>query len=452
VSVLLLIAVCIVAGIALRFLRRWPRLIFLATLASTLALGAIIALASDAPFYFFGRALALDAAARAFLIPAIAVGAALAFFGPLNFETSHASFAQILVNSQGAFLFWGLAPLVIAVTIDSFPLAIFFWALGLIVLMLLAQPRREGSVGGAAQFILVTVLAVSSLLLASRIMDLYPLTPENVELIRTTVVLLALGLGILLAVAPFHVWLGPLTDEMPALGVAFLVGVAQPVGVWLLFQRMNNLFWLTDKSPLFTVLLFGGALTVPVGALLALGEQRDGRLIAYLALVSLGHALLGLGLDTQLATIGALTALLDRALGVALIAGGLAFVRHHPERRWQLVGALAILFGGMALAGIPPAPGFAARWVLYREFAAANVALLATLLASNGVVLIVIVRVVWEILSAPAPEHSDEFKLVPYLSALIVAVLIGALVAVGLAPTVLANALSQVIETARYLK
>jgi len=452
VSVLLLVIVCLVAGIAVRFLRRWLRLVVLATFVSALALGAILAFGSAAPFYFFGRALALDLSARAFLIPALALGATLAFFAPLNFETASDSFAQILVNSQGAFLFWGLAPLVIAVTIDSFPLAIFFWALGLIVLMLLAQPRREGSVGGAAQFILVTVIAVSSLLLASRIMDLYPLTPENVELIRTTVILLALGLGILLAVAPFHVWLGPLADEMPTLGVAFLVGVAQPVGVWLLFQRMNNLFWLTDKSPLFTVLLFGGALTAPVGALLALGEHRDGRLLAYLALVSLGHVLIGLGLDTQLATLGALTALLDRACGVALVAGGLAFVRHHPERRWQLIGAGAILFGGMALAGIPPAPSFAARWALYREFAATNAALLATLLASNAVVLIVVVRVVWDILNAPAPENADAFRLVPWLSAALVAVLVVALVVVGLAPQMLASALSQIIETARYLK
>ncbi|MBI5303689.1 MAG: hypothetical protein HY868_16255 [Chloroflexi bacterium] len=451
-SVLLLVIACIIAGVAIRFLRRWPRLVFIATLLAALTLGAIIATASDAPFSFFGRALALDASSRVFLIPAVAIAAALAFFGPLNFDAPSTSFSQILVNSQGAFLFWSLAPLIVAIAIDSFPLAIFFWALGLIVLMLLAQPRREGNVGGAAQFILVTVIAVSSLLLASRLMDLYPLTPENLELIRTTVILLALGLGILLAVAPFHVWLGPLADEIPALGVAFLAGVAQPVGVWLLFQRMNNLFWLTDKSPLFTVLLFGGALTVPVGALLAITEQRDGRLIAYLALVSLGHALIGLGLNTPLATMGALAALFDRALGVALVAGGFSFVRHHPERRWQSVGALAILLGGMTLAGVPPTPGFAARWVIYREFAATNVELVALLAIANAAVFLATVRVVWGILNAPAPEQTDEVKVVPYLSALVVALLVVCLVVAGLAPQPMANVLTQVIETARYLK
>lgn len=454
-SILVLVLMCLGMGLAIRLLRRWPRLVFIATLVGTALLTALLAAIPVDSFNFLGRALVLDDMARVYLIPALAVTAALAFFGPLNFDAPADSPAQILANSQGAFLFWSLAPLIVAMTLDSFPLAIFFWAIGLIVLMLLASPHREGRVGGAAQFLFVIVLATASLLLASRIIDVYPFTPENLDLIRDAVIFLSLGLGLLLAVAPFHIWLGPLADEMPPLGIAFLVGVAQPVGLWIVFERMSQLLWLTpsDKSPLLTVLLMGGALTAPVGALLAFAERRDGRFVAYLSMVSLGTVLMGFSIESPVGVMGGMLALLNRAIGIALIAGGLSFARHHFERRWQLVGAFAILCGGIAMAGIPPAPGFAARWVIYREFADTNAPLLALLLASNAAALLATVRIVWSIVAEVKSDGDDgEIKIVPYLAVLVVIALLVFLVMAGLAPQSIANSVSDVVGNARYLK
>lgn len=452
-SILVLVLMCLGMGLAIRLLRRWPRLVFIATLVGTALLTALLAAIPVDSFNFLGRALVLDDMARVYLIPALAVTAALAFFGPLNFDAPADSPAQILANSQGAFLFWSLAPLIVAMTLDSFPLAIFFWAIGLIVLMLLASPHREGRVGGAAQFLFVIVLATASLLLASRIIDVYPFTPENLDLIRDAVIFLSLGLGLLLAVAPFHIWLGPLADEMPPLGIAFLVGVAQPVGLWIVFERMSQLLWLTDKSPLLIVLLMGGALTAPVGALLAFAERRDGRFVAYLSMVSLGTALMGFSIESPVGVMGGMLALLNRAIGIALIAGGLSFARHHFERRWQLVGAFAILCGGIAIAGIPPAPGFAARWVIYREFADTNAPLLALLLASNAAALLATVRIVWSIVAEMKSDGDDgEIKIVPYLAVLVVIALLVFLVMAGLAPQWIASAVSDVVGNARYLK
>lgn len=451
-SVLYLIVVCLVTGVAIRLLRRLPRLVFVAALIGTSVLGFILATAPIDSILFFGRALTLDLAARAFIAPAIAIAAALSFFSLLTFERASNAPTDIIENSQGAFFFWALAPLIAAVALDSFPIAVFFWAVGLIVLVLAANSQREGRVGGAAHFLLLTVIASACLLLANRLIDLYPLTPENVDLIRDTVIFLALGFGLMLSVVPLGIWLGPLTDEMPLLGTAFLVGVAQPVGLGLLFQQMNDVTWLVAKSPLLEILLAGGVITVPTAALLALGEKRPGRFVAYLSLLSLGHALIGLGLGTQLGLIAAMFALFNRAVGVTLVAGGMSFVQHHTERRWQVVGALAILCGGLALSGIAPFLGFAANYSIYLGLAS-NVTLIVVLLASNALALLATIRLAWRVLIEKSEtKKSAEFKFLPYLCAAAVVVLVTAVILAGLFPQMLAAPLVDALGKAAYLK
>ncbi|MBI4789646.1 MAG: hypothetical protein HY782_21665 [Chloroflexi bacterium] len=453
-SVLLLVGACLATGLAIRLLRRWPRLVFVATSIGSAALMLILVTASSEPFVFLGRTVRLDFAGRIFLWPAIGTAAVLAFFGPLTFERAGNTPALALANSQGAFFFLSLAPLIVAIALDSFPIAAFFWAIGLMLLMLVAQPRRESRAGGAAQFLLLTIIATASLLLSNGYLDLYPLTPENLELVRAAFLLLVWGLGLLLAVVPLHIWLGPLSDEMPLLGMAFLVSVGQPVGLWLLFQLMSRMLWLTEKSPLLNTLLLAGIVTVPVGAVLALAEQRRGRFLAYLSLVSLGHALIGFGLGTKVGLAGAMLVVLNRALGVALIAGGMSFVYHHVERRWQLIGATAILAGGFALAGIALAPGVAARWGIYHELAATHPILLALLFASSAVVLLAVVRMVKPIFSSAEEmiESTGEIKVVPYLATAVIAVLLVIVLIAGLFPQWLANPLIETLGQADYLR
>ncbi len=452
-SVVLLAAASLATGLAIRLLRRWPRLVFVASLAGAVLLSAILFAAPSTPVDLIGRTFTLDIGARAFLWLAIGIAFAVASFAPLAFERTADSPTAIIANSQGAFFFWSLAPLIVAISLDSFPLAVFFWAIGLIVLMMMAAPRREGSVGGAAQFLLLTVVAVACLFLSNRLFELYPLTPENLDLVRDAAIFLALGLGLLLSVVPFHIWLGPLADELPPLGTAFLVGVAQSIGFWLLFQRMSDELWLTDKSPLLTVMVFGGALTVPVGAVLVLAERREGRFIAHLSLISLGNALIGLGLGTRVGLAGALLATLNRAVGVALVAGGLAFVRHHAERRWQLIGASAILGGGLALAGTWPTLGWSSEWSIYRELAASNLPLVLLLLASVAVTMLGTLRVVWPLFVARAEDVvTGEVEIVPYLCAAIVVILLLVMVIAGLFPQLVADPVIAALGKASYLK
>lgn len=450
----LLVTISLATGFVIRLVRRWPRVVFWVTLIGGALLFANLQAASDEPVDVLGRTFLLDFPARIFLWPTIGAAVVLTFFAPLRYDPAEDEQSMIISNSRGSFFFWSLAPLIVAIALDSFPLAAFFWALGLIALLFLARPRREGRAGGAAQFLLLVVIATSSLLLANRFFELYPLTPENLDLARSAALFLALGLGVMLALVPLHVWLGSLADEMPLLGTAFLVGVAQPVGLWLLFQRMEKLLWLTEKAALLNLLLIAGVLSVPIAALLIVSERRDGRWLAYLSLVSLGHMLIGFGLGTRLALTGVVLELLNRAIGITLVAGGLTFVRYHPERRWQTLGALTILAGGFSLAGIPPTLGSIARWSIYSNLTGMNLALLLLLIASNAAVLLATIQLVMPIFKprAQAIETTRQAQTLPYLCAAVVVLLLALLIIPGIFPQSVADPVIAALGNADYLK
>lgn len=437
-SVVVIIGACVGAGIVVRVLRHWHRANMLAMLVSIVVIGTLLVFAPSAPLYFLGRAFTLDVATRVFLLALFGTASALTLFTSLTFERASDAPTPVVAHSQGAFFFLAFAPLVGAVTVDSFPLAVFAWAIGLIVLMLSARPQTEGRVGGAAQFLLLIVMASASLLLAHRFIELYPLTPENLDLVRNAVIFLALGFGLLLAVAPLHLGLGLLADELSPLGVAFLVGVAQAVGMWLLWQQMNTVTWLVTRSPLLNALIIGGGITAPLGALLALAERRDARALAYLAMVPLGYVCVGLGVGTPVALAGALYALVNRAWSVALVAGGMSWARHHPAWRWQLMGAGAIVVGGLALGGIAPSLGWSANYAIGREVSARAPMLWATLVASSALAWLAVARIAWRIVRVRIEaEESHANASVLFAGGVVALVLVVMLIGTGMFPQVL---------------
>lgn len=432
-------------------MRRWQLLMLVAALLGAAGLLVALATASSDPIDFLGRTFTIDPPARLYIYPAIVVTAALATFATLTFDRADQSAFAIIRHSQGAFFFLSLAALIVAVSLDSFPLAAFVWALGLVILMFLAIPIRAEGVGGAAQFTLLVAMATASLLISNRFLELYPLTPENLDLVRNAVLFLAWGMGLLLAVVPLHIWLASLGDELTFLGTAFLVAVAQSIGVWLILGRMSDLSWLVEKSAILQALFTAGILTVPIGALLAVSEKREARWLGYVSLVPLGQTLIGLGLGTKLALSGALISMLNRGVAVALIAGGLTMAGARPERVWQRIAAIAILVGGLSLASIPPTLGALGAWTIYGGL---SVNLIGMLFVSDALVLLTTIRAAWRILGPHAgiAEPRDHTRLIPVVCASVLLILGVSIVAFGIFPQSIVEAVQEAFGNLTYLK
>jgi formate hydrogenlyase subunit 3/multisubunit Na+/H+ antiporter MnhD subunit len=216
---------------------------------------------------------------------------------------------------------------------------------------------------------------------------------------------------------------------------------------------MSELAWLIEKSPLLSSLVAAGILTAPIGALLALSEKRDARWLAYLSLVPLGHTLIGLGLGTHLALVGALVTVFSRALGVALVAGGLTFAQMRPLRKWRRLGALSILVGGFSLAGIPPTLGSAAQLAIYHDLAS-NVGVIALMFSSSAAALLATIRVAWQLIVRSSDEdaQNSESRWVTGICAAVLLLLGFSEILLGIFPQVIADPFLAAMGSAAYLK
>ena len=207
--------------------------------------------------------------------------------------------------------------------------------------------------------------------------------------------LFIMGFGLKAALVPFHAWLPDAHPSAPAPISAILSGLLIKVsGVYALARIFFNVFGLTPA--LSQVLMYLGAVSIVVAALLALGQKDLKRMLAYSSISQVGYVVLGLGIGTPLGIAGGLFHLFNHALAKGLLflnsgsvqmatgtrnlddMGGLA-------KRMPLTAATNLI-GSLSISGVPPLSGFWSKLLIIMalvqsdEWLLAVVAVLASVL------------------------------------------------------------------------
>jgi multicomponent Na+:H+ antiporter subunit D len=207
--------------------------------------------------------------------------------------------------------------------------------------------------------------------------------------------LFLMGFGLKAALIPFHAWLPDAHPSAPAPISAILSGLLIKVsGVYAIVRILFNVFGLT--AVLSQVLMWLGAVSIVVAALLALGQKDLKRMLAYSSISQVGYIVLGIGLGTPLGIAGGLFHLFNHAMGKGLLflnsgsvqmstgtrnldeMGGLA-------RRMPLTAGTSIV-GSLSIAGVPPLAGFWSKLMIIMalvqaaEWPLAVIAVLASVL------------------------------------------------------------------------
>jgi multicomponent Na+:H+ antiporter subunit A len=197
------------------------------------------------------------------------------------------------------------------------------------------------------------------------------------------------------AQVPFHFWL-PSAMEAPTPVSAYLHSATMvKAGVYLL-ARLSPVLGDTDIW-MYTVFPFG-ALTMLVGAGLALQQTDLKRILAYSTVSVLGMLTMLLGLDTNIAVKAAMVYLLAHALykgALFLVAGALDHETGARDinklsglYRAMPITTMAAALAAISMAGFPPLFGFIGKEMLYEAalhgpwggFPVSGVALLSSIL------------------------------------------------------------------------
>jgi formate hydrogenlyase subunit 3/multisubunit Na+/H+ antiporter MnhD subunit len=380
--------------------RSWARLACGVILLSTAALLLDVKQASTQPLDILGVSLTLEAVPRDFLLVGLVLTCALALATITRRDRTSLSF-----------LYWSWIPWFIALMVNDFVVAVIAWAIGFVVEVFGMKPRKFHRASGAAYFLVVVVIATSSLLLANRFVGLYPLTPERTVLIQFAFLFLSLGYGMAFALFPFQFWVGPMTDDSPLPTAAAVLALGQPIGLLLLFRFLNQNVWLTEKSNLFELMALGGLVASIVGGLMAAVERRAGRLLGYAAVFTFGFALLDLSRATQEGLAYSGLEILSRAIGLTVLACAATIGREVEDLAVRRIAQTAVLLAGFSLVGLRLGVGLSERWNALLQIAGSDQRLFAILILAHMGLLVGVVRFTSRWLGAEVAEERDQLEI-----------------------------------------
>jgi len=217
--------------------------------------------------------------------------------------------------------------------------------------------------------------------------------PGGQPLLLVAVGLVMAGLAFKIAAVPFHTWAPDAYQGASAPVAAFLAAGFKAAGLAALGRVCLIAFG--SEAEILSLLLAGlAALSIVVGSVVALSQTDMKRMLAYSSIAHAGYALLGLCAGTPQGVQATMTYaffyvfMTIGTFGVVIALGprGETLQGYHglaAQRPWT--AALMMLFL-LALTGIPPTSGFAAKFVVILRAVSAGFVPLAVLAVACSVV------------------------------------------------------------------
>ena len=225
--------------------------------------------------------------------------------------------------------------------------------------------------------------------------------------------LLLVGFGFKVAAVPFHLWTPDVYQGSPSPATGFMAAVAKAGGFAALLRVFVSSFGTlrSDWQPAVWVL---AAITLLLGAVVALAQRDIKRMLAYSSINHAGFVLLGLQVATARGVEGSLyylfvyTFMVIGSFAVVTVVGGPGDTRHDLDRyrglaarRPWLAGSLTVLL--MAQAGIPFTTGFLAKLeVISASVGGRSTALAVIAMVSAAIAAFFYLRVIL-LMYSPAP-------------------------------------------------
>jgi len=458
-----LLVLPMVAGAAAYFLRRWRNLPPLLTAGVAAVLGVLLLalpfgqplriggqeVVLEQPVSLLGRALTLGVSDRLALGFLFLAGAAL-FLLAWRFGRGDlfAPLGSGVLGLLGGVLL--IRPLI-------YSALLFQIAATLVVFSLHAE--EEGPAHGGLRYLTFCTLALPGLLVSHWLLGLYTLSPDQQSLLQVATGLIAFSFALLLGLFPFHAWVPAVGGDGLPLVTAFVYTVMSG-GVWfLMLGYLQTYPWLVQSAYWGRVVPALGLVTAVVGGVLGTTRRGPGVWAGYAVMVDTGLALVALAQGTQSGIGVALNLLFVRVMGAALMAAGLSSLQMRsggvpalPDGvGWQAPwSTLAVVIGGLSLAGFPPTAGFAGRWALLSGLLSTDPATGCLLLLVSVGPLVGLVQIVGGLLRRHRPiprvgeredtEKTEEPAPEPILNVALLLLFIAATVLLGLFPQALATA------------
>lgn len=198
----------------------------------------------------------------------------------------------------------------------------------------------------------------------------------NEDLIRISLILFTVGIGIKGAMFPLHIWLPDAHSSAPSPSSAILSGIVIKAPIIFLIKVYYLCYGpdILQASQVLNLLLIFGSLGMIMGSLFARSQKEMKRMIAYSSVAQMGYIFFGLGLGNELGLTMAIYHIIAHGVTkpTLFLATGSFIEQTGFKKIDELKGigkempiTLALFtLGGLSMIGIPVLPGFISKWNL----------------------------------------------------------------------------------------
>jgi NADH-quinone oxidoreductase subunit N len=259
------------------------------------------------------------------------------------------------------------------------------------------------------------------------------------------------GIAFKLSLAPFHMWTPDVYEGAPAPTAAFLATVSKGA-IFAVLLRFFVSFDGFRFEAILESLFWVALLSIIVGNILAVMQEKIKRVLAYSSIAHLGYLLVGflaagavggrqLAIEASMFFLIAYFVTTIGAFGVVTIMSGSTQADHDTDQLSQYEGLfwrrplLAAFFSAMllSLAGIPLTVGFVGKFYIFAAGVQSGLwQLLAAVVVGSGIGLFYYLRIIFSMTKQPLSEEEIDIPLAGLCALGMVSVL---LIVLGVYPT-----------------
>jgi NADH-quinone oxidoreductase subunit M len=259
--------------------------------------------------------------------------------------------------------------------------------------------------------------------------------------------LLFLGFGVFTALFPLHTWVPDGHSSAPTAGSMFLAGISMKLGGYGCLRVATYL--LPEGAKQYAdIIIILSAIAILYGAFATMMQKDLKYINAYSSVSHVGFSLLGIGMLTQTAITGALMQMVSHGLMTALFFAiiGMIYDRTHTRMTAEMGGLMKVMpfittvffIVGLCSLGLPLLSGFVAEMTVFmgsweNEGMFYRIATIAACM-SIVVTAVYILRAIGQTAMGPIKNEHLVLKDASWQERLAAIILVGGILAIGVAP------------------
>jgi len=303
-----------------------------------------------------------------------------------------------------------------------------------------------GTIGASIYLLGVSYLyAVTGTLNMADMADKLPFLLDSKAIVGG-LLFIFIGLGIKMALVPFHGWMPEAYAYAPDSVSPILASLLTKI---VLLAWVRIIYWVLNASiaiydiPILQLVAVLGTLAAVIGASLALAQRDIKMMFAYGGISHIGIILIGIGQGNQTGFVGGIFYLLNDAVMQATLffIAGVAFCHYGvrtiddmgrvgKQAPW-LTGSLIIIALGMV--GLPPTGGFFGKWnIILGALEAGNYVSIAAVILSTLLTLAYFIKLLEGIFRQTSTRLDLQFGEIPLSFKMTLGVTSAAIMLLGL--------------------